>query len=405
MQITIHGRFWSLAFEGDWGAAFGAAFVDAVVTRGDSNDPKFLADIQKEAPFFVSLYERGNCAGTIIDNHHVLTAAHCVGEAKKAPKTILFDGSFVTPWAAFMNPDCVFSVQNDGPNRCDVAILAYDEDIVERVASAGGGAPLSLPVYPSSDEVGKTITLYGYGLSGDAADLTGKNGCNKAKDDGKFRRAQNIVTDTSDGVIRYRMDNGNGLNLEGMAQDGDSGGSATVTVGGTTYLVGANSGTMERNSCDYGSIDEYVRLSEHFDFVAKVLECPNDQTVSPSKEWKKPDKPCRPATSPPVGTPISSPTSPPTSDPTKPPTKPEPVASPTSPPSSAPMKSPTKPTPPEITTSAPTSVTTTVFPTIAPTDVSTTSAPTGSPTGVTTTEFSTSEPTSVATGGLRGRRP
>merc|ERR1712159_606627 len=83
--------------------------------------------------------------------------------------------------------------------------------------------------------------------------------------------AQNIVTDTSDGVIRYQMNNNGGLDLEGMAQDGDSGGAATITKNGVTYPIGANSGTMERNSCDYGSIDEYVRLSEHYDFITKVL--------------------------------------------------------------------------------------------------------------------------------------
>merc|ERR1712224_1143633 len=93
--------------------------------------------------------------------------------------------------------------------------------------------------------------------------------------------------DTSDGVVRYRLDQ-NGLNLEGNAQDGDSGGAATITVNGVTYLVGANSGTMERNSCDYGSIDEYVRLSEHYDFITKVLDC-RDNSISPSKVWKKID--------------------------------------------------------------------------------------------------------------------
>jgi hypothetical protein len=282
-------------------AAFAAAFADAVVTKGDANDPKFLADIQ-DAPFFVSFYQRGNCAGTIIGDHHVLTAAHCVGDARKSPKTILFDGSTVQPWGAFMNPNCIFSVQNDGPNGCDVAVLAYEENIVDMLAAAGVEALLTLPMYPNSDEVGKTITIYGYGLSGDAGKLTGKNGCKKAKDDARFRKAQNIVTDTSDGVVRYKMDNANGLDLEGMAQDGDSGGAATVTVGGTTYLVGANSGTFERNSCDYGSDDEYSRVSEHYDFVTKILDYPNDQTICPWKEWEKPnggdsyDKTCCPVT-------------------------------------------------------------------------------------------------------------
>merc|ERR1712224_1182608 len=46
----------------------------------------------------------------------------------------------------------------------------------------------------------------------------------------------------------------------------------------------------ERNSCDYGSIDEYVRLSEHYDFIAKTLD-PNDESICPWKVWKEPDTP------------------------------------------------------------------------------------------------------------------
>merc|ERR1719393_145924 len=237
-------------------------------------------------PFFVSLYEkkfmRGDCAGTIVDDNHVVTAAHCAAGLDNAPKTILPNGNVVEPWAIFMNPDCVYSLAKDGPNGCDVAVLVFEEGVL----SSNGKSPVSLPVYPFSDEVGSLMTLYGYGLSGDAADLS--RGCNRASEDGKFRRAQNIVTDTSDGVIRYQMNNNGGLDLEGMAQDGDSGGAATITMNGVTYLIGANSGTMERNSCDYGSIDEYVRLSEHYDFITKVLDC-RDNTISPSKVWKKID--------------------------------------------------------------------------------------------------------------------
>jgi hypothetical protein len=260
--------------------------VDAIVTRGNPNDAKFLANVERDAPFFVSLYEknfmRGDCAGTIVDDNHVVTAAHCAAGLDNAPKTILSNGNVVEPWAVFMNPDCVYSVAKDGPNGCDVAVLAFEEGAL----SSNGDSLASLPVYPFSDEVGSLMTLYGYGLSGDAADLS--RGCNRASEDGKFRRAQNIVTDTSDGVIRYQMNNNGGLDLEGMAQDGDSGGAATITKNGMTYLIGANSGTMERNSCDYGSIDEYVRLSEHYDFIAKTLD-PNDETICPWKIWKEPD--------------------------------------------------------------------------------------------------------------------
>ena len=282
MKIFFPSKFFSLT------ALATLNGVDAIVTRGNPNDAKFLANVARDAPFFVSLYEkkfmRGDCAGTIVDDNHVVTAAHCAAGLDNAPKTILPNGNVVEPWAIFMNPDCVYSVAKDGPNGCDVAVLVFEEGVL----SSNGKSPVSLPVYPFSDEVGSLMTLYGYGLSGDAADLS--RGCNRASEDGKFRRAQNIVTDTSDGVIRYQMNNNGGLDLEGTAQDGDSGGAATITKNGVTYLIGANSGTMERNSCDYGSIDEYVRLSEHYDFIAKTLD-PNDESICPWKVWKEPDTP------------------------------------------------------------------------------------------------------------------
>lgn len=256
-------------------AIFVLTTVEAIVTGGNPNDVKYLIE-NDEAPFFVSLFSRGDCAGTIIANNYVLTAAHCIDSP---PKTILYNNESYNPWAAFLNPNCLFSMEDDGPNRCDVAVLAFEEDLLASGASY-------LPIYSSSDENGKTIKIYGYGVTGDAGNLTNSRKCSRAEEDGKFRRAENIVTSVTDGVVRYRMDE-DGLSLEGMAQDGDSGGPATITIDGIEYLAGANSGTSERNSCDYGSIDEYSRLSEHYDFIALILD-PNNQSICPWVVWKQP---------------------------------------------------------------------------------------------------------------------
>jgi len=85
--------------------------------------------------------------------------------------------------------------------------------------------------------------------------------------------------------LKYRMDRDSegALPLEGMAQDGDSGGPAFITVSGTRYLAGVNSGTFENNPCDWGSVDQYNRLSEQAEFIRSVTS--RDGTIAPWKEW------------------------------------------------------------------------------------------------------------------------
>jgi len=80
-----------------------------------------------------------------------------------------------------------------------------------------------------------------------------------------------VVTGNADGVLTYTMDN-NGLALEGIAQDGDSGGPLTIERDGKRYLAGANSGTSESNPCDFGSVDQFARVYNHRNFIARVLD-------------------------------------------------------------------------------------------------------------------------------------
>ena len=59
-------------------------------------------------------------------------------------------------------------------------------------------------MYRWSDEVGKTIATYGYGVTGNAADLSRVRDCYDVIDDdvdGKFRHGQNVVTAVSQGTL------------------------------------------------------------------------------------------------------------------------------------------------------------------------------------------------------------
>lgn len=249
----------------------------AIIVKEDPNNPKWIVE-PEDAPYFVSLYGkkkmRGDCAGAIIGTHHVVTAAHCAcGYSKKGMHVWFSNGTTVKPVKGYLNPDRLFNCKRDGPNKYDVAVLEFEAAIAS--------ADVALPVYQSSDEVGQTITIYGFGITGTPDQYTTPKKCRKGKDDGQLRRAKNIVT-SANGVIKYVMDQG-GLEMEGIAQDGDSGGPAIIVTSGTRYVAGVNSGTSESNSCDWGSVDEYARLSEHHAFILSVLD--RDGTVSPTWIW------------------------------------------------------------------------------------------------------------------------
>merc|ERR1712183_241765 len=102
------------------------------------------------------------------------------------------------------------------------------------------------------------------GISGQPDDFPNTRSCKNGSQDGQLREGFDIV-DQAEGIIVYDMTRSGSSSLprEAIAQDGDSGGAALIEVNGQWMVAGVNSGTDENNSCDWGSRDQYCRLSEH----------------------------------------------------------------------------------------------------------------------------------------------
>jgi hypothetical protein len=136
----------------------------SIVRREDVADSQYRVS---ERPEIVQINPGGNsrrsanhsaedfnveCAGTMISPKHAITAAHCFEDgARKHGFNVRVNGERCKAAATHFNPHCVFRLHNDGPNRCDTAIVELDEAV----------ATTYMPVYQWDDETGKHMTIYG----------------------------------------------------------------------------------------------------------------------------------------------------------------------------------------------------------------------------------------------------
>lgn len=265
-------------------ALFSLTSAHAGTIRHDRNDadyralaaePQFAPVGTYSARFFGSL--------TLIHPQWALTAAHVVdGDA---------DGN--------VNDDSLGTVRIGGNMRTATQLIVptgingnqgwgggigqgYDIALVRLNSPILGITPASL--YTSFQEFGKTITMVGFGQTGDG--LTGASGGSGTK-----RAGQNVVDELftfGNGATGLRWDfddpppgtsatnrlggSNTALDLEYQIAPGDSGGGSFIQENGEWLLAGVHSGTYDfrapfNDSHTYGDVGLVTRVAAYQQFI------------------------------------------------------------------------------------------------------------------------------------------
>lgn len=232
--------------------------ANAIVTRHDVSDEKYFA-VPSDFPPLATLYDIG-VHGTLIHPEWVVTAAHAVFCMNPGQK-IKVGNEIVTVSNRFSHPEYKLGDEHD------IALLKL-QSTIESVKAA--------EIYRNNDEVNKVAWFIGVGGTG-----TGLKGetINYKENNGKLRKAQNKVVNTTDTDLVFKFEKGkNGEPLEGVSGNGDSGGPAYIQDGGVYKLLGVSSraDSWFYDIGEYGVTELYTRVSAYKNWIDQVIDADSD---------------------------------------------------------------------------------------------------------------------------------
>lgn len=224
--------------------------LQAVVLRADRSDADALR-LGKRYPAAGQVLPDGGCV--LIAPTWVLTAAHVAAGVGRGG-TVRLGDTEVAIERVVLHPDA--AVRPGVPPEVDLALI-------ELASPVTAVAPLE--IYLGDDELGKTLTIVGYGDHGLAAGALSRG-------DGRRRAVTNVVDDAGPRRLFMRFDPPPaGTDLEGVGGAGDSGGPALLLAGGRTFVAGISSASMDGQPGHYGVTDVYSRVSAYRVWIMQVI--------------------------------------------------------------------------------------------------------------------------------------